>query len=80
MGRARQRAMGAVLSVPAAREHSCMNEGERQGLGVPIKIKLEQKKEGGGDCGSYTYYLIISCILETQSSPDTLHSTQSPSV
>lgn len=75
MGRARQRATGAVLSVPAAREQSCMNMGERHRLGVHVKIKLlpllEQKKEWGENCGFYTYYLIVSHILETQSSPDT---------
>lgn len=75
--------MGAVLSVPAAREHSCMKVGERHRLRVPIKIKLlpllEEKKKWGGDCGLYTCYLIISCILETQSNTDTLHS-HSPQV
>lgn len=82
MTRARQRATGAVLRVPAAKEHSFMNMGEKHGLGVHIKIKflplLEQKKQWGGNCGLYTYYLIISCVLETQSSPDTLHSHSPP--
>lgn len=74
----RQRAEGALLSLPTANVCSWMSTGERHWLMVYIKIKLlpllEQKEERRGNCALYTWSFIISCILETQSSKDTLHS------
>lgn len=78
MGGERQRAEGALLSLPTANVCSWMSAGERHWMMAYIKIKLlpllDQKEAWRGNCALYTWSFIINCILETQSSKDTLHS------